>query len=114
MPPRPAAAVARRLFTPLAMNRRRCVEEVRSGGVSATAGVDTSTYVAPDAHGGHGLFAATALPRHHIIGEYTGTLARGFLAPDTTACSAACGTERPAAARALEVLANLRRDSAAW
>lgn len=34
-------------------------------------------YVARDAHGGHGLFAAAALPMHAFIGEYVGTIQRG-------------------------------------
>lgn len=31
-------------------------------------------YVAPDTHGGHGLFAAAPLPAYTYIGEYVGTL----------------------------------------
>ena len=34
-------------------------------------------FVAPDAFGGHGLFAAADLPVHTVIGEYVGLLARG-------------------------------------
>ena len=33
-------------------------------------------YIAPDAHGGHGLYAATELPRHAMLGEYVGALRR--------------------------------------
>jgi hypothetical protein len=35
-------------------------------------------YVASDSYGGHGLFAAEALPPLSIIGEYIGTLARNM------------------------------------
>ena len=33
-------------------------------------------YVAPDAYGGHGLFAAAALPAHTYLGEYSGEVTR--------------------------------------
>ena len=33
-------------------------------------------FVAPDAYGGHGLFAAVELPAHTLVGEYLGTLCR--------------------------------------
>jgi len=33
-----------------------------------------SFYVASDAHGGHGLFAMSALPAHTLLGEYVGVL----------------------------------------
>lgn len=37
-------------------------------------------YVAPDAYGGHGLFAAVDLPKHALVGEYVGALQRGVCA----------------------------------
>lgn len=39
-------------------------------------------YVAPDAYGGHGLFAAVDLPKHALVGEYVGALHRGVCALD--------------------------------
>ena len=33
-------------------------------------------FVAPDAYGGHGLFAAAALPAHTYLGEYSGEVTR--------------------------------------
>ena len=41
-----------------------------------------SFYIAPDAHGGHGLFAATDLPRHMLLGEYVGHVRRETVACD--------------------------------
>jgi hypothetical protein len=45
-------------------------------------------YVASDSYGGHGLFAAVALPPHSIVGEYVGTLARNIYA-----CTDECSGE---------------------
>lgn len=47
------------------------------------SGSAANVFVAPDAYGGHGLFAAANLEPASLVGEYVGTLCRGTAAAAT-------------------------------
>lgn len=66
-------------LTPAPAMHARLAEAVRRGLSSSAALLDT-VYVALDAYGGHGLFAAVELPPMAFVGEYLGTLCRGTAA----------------------------------
>ena len=63
----PEEALASEHAGPAAAELRRLIRECASC---------PDLYVAPDAYGGHGLFAAAALPAHTYLGEYIGEVTR--------------------------------------